>query len=73
MDAQVDMDFYTTRVRRDDEIFPWDFINTGVTKSYLLREWHKSQEEKVSPNCKVQCQGCGATCFGGGICFENQN
>ena len=73
VDAQVDMDFYTTRVRRDDEIFPWDFINTGVTKSYLLREWHKSQEEKVSPNCKVQCQGCGATCFGGGICFENQN
>ncbi len=73
VDAQVDMDFYTTRVRRDDEIFPWDFINTGVTKSYLLREWHKSQEEKVSPNCKVQCQGCGVTCFGGGICFENQN
>lgn len=72
-DAGIEMDFYTTRERREDEIFPWDFINTGVTKKYLLREWHKSKEEQVSPNCQVQCQGCGATCFGGGICFENQN
>jgi radical SAM superfamily enzyme YgiQ (UPF0313 family) len=72
-DAGIDIDFYTTRERKEDEIFPWDFINTGVTKTYLLREWQKSKEAVVSPNCQVQCQGCGAACFGGGICFENQN
>lgn len=72
-EAGIDPAFYTTRERGEDEIFPWDFINPGVTKNYLLREWHKSKEALVSPNCQVQCQGCGASCFGGGICFENKN
>ncbi len=72
-DAGIDIDFYTTRPRKEDEIFPWDFIDAGVTKEFLLREWKKSQKEEVSPNCKVQCQGCGAVRFGGGICFENKN
>ena len=69
--AGIDLAFYTTRERREDEIFPWDFINTGVTKAYLLREWQKSKEGIVSPNCTEECQGCGAACFGGGVCFEN--
>ena len=72
-EAGIDLDFYTTRERGEDEVFPWDFINTGVTKNYLLREWRKSKKETVSPNCIMECQGCGATCFGGGVCFENQN
>ncbi len=72
-EAGISLDFYNTRERSEEEVFPWDFINTGVTKQYLLREWKKSKEETVSPNCKVQCTGCGASCFGGGICFENQN
>ena len=71
--AGINLDFYTTRERSLDEIFPWDFINVGVTKEFLKREWQNAKNEKVSPNCKVQCQGCGATTFQGGICFENKN
>ncbi len=65
----VDIGFYTTRPRADDEIFPWDFLDCGVTREFLLREWRKAQEETVSPNCKKQCQGCGANRFGTGICY----
>ena len=72
-ETNVDLDFYITRERADDEIFPWDFIDTGVTKSFLLREWHHAKEEKVTSNCRMQCSGCGAATFGGGVCFENKN
>ena len=67
-DCGVDILFYTTRERADDEIFPWDFLDCGVTKQFLLREWKKAQEGVVSPNCKAQCQGCGAGSFQCGIC-----
>ena len=72
-EANIDLDFYTTRERSLDEKFPWDFINIGVTKEFLKREWLNAKNEKVTPNCKIQCQGCGAATFGGGICFENKN
>ncbi len=68
----IDPDFYTIRTREEDEIFPWDFIDCGVTKEFLLREWKKAMSQTVSPNCRKQCQGCGARRFGGGVCFENQ-
>ncbi len=67
-DCGVDILFYTTRERADDEIFPWDFLDCGVTKQFLLREWKKAQEGVVSSNCKTQCQGCGAGSFQCGIC-----
>ena len=67
----IDMDFYTTRERALDEILPWDFIDCGVTKQFLIREWEQAKLANVSPNCRVQCQGCGATMFQGGVCFEN--
>lgn len=70
-ETNIDMDFYITRERDEDEIFPWDFIDAGITKNFLLREWKNAREEKVTPNCKMQCSGCGAATFGGGICFEN--
>ncbi len=72
-DAKIDLDFYTTRERNLDEKFPWDFINIGVTKDFLKREWNNAKAIKVTPNCKLQCQGCGAASFGGGICFEDKN
>ncbi len=67
-DCGVDIGFYTTRERADDEIFPWDFIDCGVTRQFLLREWKKAQEGIVSPNCQEQCQGCGVGTFRCGIC-----
>lgn len=72
-DCGVDIDFYTTRERKSDELFPWDFINAGVTKDFLLREWQNAICEKETPNCRKRCSGCGARSFGGGVCFENQN
>ena len=69
----IDPDFYTVRERSLDEIFPWDFINAGVTKEFLQREWLKAQREEISENCKKKCQSCGAARFGGGICFEERD
>lgn len=66
----LSVDFYTTRERSLDELFPWDFIDCGVNKEFLKREWLKAQKEEVSPNCRKACQGCGVAKFGGGICFE---
>ena len=67
-DCGLDIGFYTVRERSDDEIFPWDFIDCGVTRQFLLREWKKAKEQIISPNCKAQCQGCGASRFRCGIC-----
>ena len=58
------------RTRDEDELFPWDFLDIGVTKEFLLREWKKSREGKTTPNCREQCSGCGASKFKGGVCFE---
>lgn len=69
----LDLDFYTVRKRAEDEIFPWDFIDAGVTKQFLLREWHAAHEETVTPNCRQKCAGCGAMKYKGGVCYENQN
>lgn len=69
----VDIDFYTTRERSLDEIFPWDFIDTGVSKEFLKREWLNAIEGSVTPNCRERCSGCGVRRFGGGVCYENQN
>ena len=71
-EENVSIAFYTTRERDLDEIFPWDFIDCGVTKEFLKREWIKAGNEEVSLNCKLKCQGCGANRFGGGICFEER-
>ena len=69
----LSVDFYSHRERDLDEILPWDFIDCGVTKEFLKREWLKAQKEEISENCKLKCQGCEANRFGGGICFEDRS
>lgn len=66
----LSVDFYAHRERPLDEILPWDFIDCGVTKEFLKREWEKALQEEVSENCSRKCQGCGAARFGCGICIE---
>lgn len=61
-------EFYAHRERPVDEILPWDFIDCGVNKEFLKREWEKAKREETSENCKLKCQGCGAAGFGCGIC-----
>lgn len=66
-------DFYTVRERSLEEVFPWDFIDAGVSKEFLKREWKQALGETVTPNCRQTCSGCGARVFGGGVCYENKN
>ncbi len=67
----VDIDFYTRRPRALDELFPWDFIDAGVSKEFLKREWEMACGETVTPNCRTRCAGCGARKYGGGVCYED--
>lgn len=69
----VDPDFYTIRERSLDEIFPWDYIDVGVTKKFLENEWNHAMNAEVTENCKAKCSGCGAASFGCGICFSNRS
>lgn len=69
----IDPLFYTSRNRDFNEVLPWDFINIGVSKAFLQEEYERSLREEVTPNCMEDCMACGATCFGGGICFESKN
>ncbi|MCM1125100.1 MAG: TIGR03960 family B12-binding radical SAM protein [Lachnospiraceae bacterium] len=66
----IDPSFYTARERSDNEIFPWDFLSCGVSREFLLREWHKAKKAQTTPNCRVQCQGCGAAGYRTGVCME---
>ena len=67
----IDPDFYTKRERSLDEIFPWDFIDIGVSKDFMKREWKNALAESVTPNCRMRCSACDAKQFGGGVCHEN--
>ena len=69
----MDYHFYTSRKREADELFPWDFIDAGVTKDFLAREWKRAQAGETTPNCRMSCSGCGARTFGGGVCYEAEN
>ena len=61
----IDMSFYANRAFGEDEVLPWDIIDIGVSKSFLLRERHNAYENKPTPNCTEQCSGCGANKLGG--------
>ena len=65
VDCGLDPDFYTTRGFGLDEVLPWDIIDCGVTKEYLLRERNRAYEGKTTPSCAENCNGCGANKLGG--------
>lgn len=69
-ECDIDISFYTTRERSLDEIFPWDILDCGVDKEWLKKEWLRSKEGTVTPNCEVKCNGCGAAKYGVGICIR---
>ena len=69
----LDIDFYNLRERSLDELFPWDFIDIGVTKDFLKREWKRAMEGEVTPNCRQRCSGCGAARYQGGVCIDSKN
>ena len=72
-DCGLSIDFYNLRQRELDEILPWDFIDVGVTKEFLKREWKRAMAGETTPNCRQKCSGCGVMKFGGGVCFERKS
>ena len=64
----LSLDFYAFRERKEDELFPWDFIDIGVSKAFLLKEYKKAARGEITSNCRNKCSGCGAASFGAGIC-----
>ncbi len=69
-EAGLDLDFYCHRERDVEELLPWDFIDCGVSKAFLAREWKNAQDSLQSPHCRLQCTGCGAAKYGVGVCRE---
>ncbi len=59
-DVGIDPAFYANREAGEDELLPWDFIDIGVTKRFLLRERKKAYDGETTPDCRTQCSGCGA-------------
>ncbi len=69
----LDLGFYNLRERSTEEILPWDFIDIGVSKAFLKREWERALRGEVTPNCRMQCSGCGVAKWKGGVCVEGKN
>ena len=57
--AGLSPDFYLYRRRSIDEILPWDHISAGVTKAFLIREYKRAGEGKLTPDCRDKCIECG--------------
>ena len=68
-DCGLTMDFYASRRRSFDEIFPWSHLDYGVSETFLKRENEKAKNAEVTPQCRLQCSGCGANQLIGGKCF----
>ena len=64
-EAGLDPAFYANRRMALDEVLPWDVIDCGVSKEFLIREYKKAYEEKTTPSCREHCSGCGANKLGG--------
>lgn len=71
-DSGIDPAFYANRRRSFDEILPWDHIDCGVTKSFLIKECLKAYQNTTTPHCRLNCSGCGAAKYGEGVCFEKR-
>jgi len=65
--AGIDPHFYANRQRGDDEIFPWDVIDSGVSRQFLARERDAAYENRLSPDCRKACTACGVTRIGKGV------
>lgn len=68
----IDPDFYTARERSYDEVLPWDHIDVGVTKEFLINENEKAKKASTTPHCRLECSNCGANRFKTGVCTEKR-
>lgn len=68
----IDPKFYANRKRSFDEVLPWDHIDYGVTKEFLINECKKAYNSETTFNCRQKCSNCGANKWKGGVCFEKR-
>ena len=68
----LDPAFYANRRRPFEEVLPWDHLDYGVSKEFLIRENKKAYEAQTTPHCRQQCQACGASCWKEGVCVERR-
>ena len=64
----INTEFYANRRRSYDEILPWDHINSGITKEFLIKENEKAKNAETSKHCREQCNACGSNKLNGGKC-----
>ena len=64
----IDPAFYANRRREYDEVLPWDHLDYGVSKNFLINENKKAHGSVTTPNCREKCAGCGANKLNGGYC-----
>ena len=69
-ECDIDPAFYANRRRDFSEVLPWDHIDYGIKKEFLIDECKKAYCSTTTPNCREDCSKCGANRFGGGVCFE---
>ncbi len=68
----IEPEFFANRKREFNEILPWDHLDYGVSKTFLINENKTAYAAITTPNCKEKCSNCGAACFKGGICVEKR-
>ena len=68
----IDPAFYANRRRSFDEVLPWDHLDYGVSKEFLIRECERAYASVPSPNCREKCMMCGCKQYGGGVCYEKR-
>ncbi len=68
----IDPAFYANRQREFDELLPWDHIDYGVKKSFLIEECKRAYKNETTPNCREKCSNCGAAQWKRGVCFEKR-
>ena len=71
-DLGIDHAFYANRQRSFDEVFPWDHLDYGIKKEFLIEECKRAYASETTPNCREKCYACGASCFKGGLCVEKR-
>ena len=71
-DLGIDPAFYANRQRSFDEVFPWDHLDYGIKKEFLIEECKRAYASETTPNCREKCSACGAACFKGGLCVEKR-
>ncbi len=68
----INPEFYANRERTYEEINPWDHLDYGVKKEFLIKENEQAKKAITTPHCRKKCTNCGANVFGKGVCFEKR-